>query len=387
MIKNDKKHDYWLGALKGWAIILVVLGHAGIGEIVRVIYSFHMALFFFIAGYSYHFEKYARNPYALLSARLKTSLLPYFLYNSFFASFQNVFLWMGVLTVEQVGAFITPSVLASNIGNIFTFHYTFLLCGASWFIPMWLCGVFVFGLLIALCVSFFSLLRTVESFRDILIPAALVCTVGGGVGCYMVSREIFSCFHLQTALLMLPIVFLGVLYQDWRSRSPFTAKRLLLNAALALVTLAAMIARWSFSPSTIIDISQNRIYSPFTFYAASLTGIVFSVCLMNLVQNVSSLKKMFNFVGRFSFDIMATHFVYFKLTDYFAFLLVPSLNEHYNLGQFCNSLGSIGYMTIVYGLVGVACPIIVRIVINRTFKALRSLIVRFQSCNSLEPDT
>ena len=70
MIKNDKKHDYWLGALKGWAIILVVLGHTGIGEIVRVIYSFHMALFFFIAGYSYHFEKYARNPYALLSARL-----------------------------------------------------------------------------------------------------------------------------------------------------------------------------------------------------------------------------------------------------------------------------------------------------------------------------
>lgn len=45
MIKNDKKHDYWLGALKGWAIILVVLGHTGIGEIVRVIYSFHMALF------------------------------------------------------------------------------------------------------------------------------------------------------------------------------------------------------------------------------------------------------------------------------------------------------------------------------------------------------
>lgn len=45
------KRNVLLDMMRGWAIILVVLGHAGVLDAFRVfIYSFHMLLFFFISG-------------------------------------------------------------------------------------------------------------------------------------------------------------------------------------------------------------------------------------------------------------------------------------------------------------------------------------------------
>lgn len=60
---------------KGYGILLVILGHLGVGWIGTWIYSFHMPLFFFLSGYCFH----ARTPFwTFLKRKMKTMVLPYF---------------------------------------------------------------------------------------------------------------------------------------------------------------------------------------------------------------------------------------------------------------------------------------------------------------------
>ena len=51
---ENKKRIVWIDQLKGIAFIFVIIGHLGIGKTFKSwIYSFHMPLFFFAAGWGY----------------------------------------------------------------------------------------------------------------------------------------------------------------------------------------------------------------------------------------------------------------------------------------------------------------------------------------------
>lgn len=74
-----EKRDGNIDAVKGIAIILVVMGHicTGIPELVKWIYSFHMPLFFLISGYLQEGREYGRFiPY--IKKKACTLLYPYY---------------------------------------------------------------------------------------------------------------------------------------------------------------------------------------------------------------------------------------------------------------------------------------------------------------------
>ncbi len=69
---------FWLDALKGIGIILVVLGHMNIPkELTIIIYSFHMPLFFFISGYLFDDKKYLFDKKKLFLNKASTLLWPF----------------------------------------------------------------------------------------------------------------------------------------------------------------------------------------------------------------------------------------------------------------------------------------------------------------------
>lgn len=78
------KYDYinseriaWVDVLKGIGIILVVFGHIYINDtIYRWIYSFHMPLFFFAAGYIYKVKPILTD----IKKRVRTVVIPYFVF-------------------------------------------------------------------------------------------------------------------------------------------------------------------------------------------------------------------------------------------------------------------------------------------------------------------
>ncbi len=77
--KNERL--VWADILKGIAITLVVIGHNLSNPSIpfQFIYSFHMPLFFFISGFFFK-KKYCFDLKNLLIKKIKTLLLPYYLY-------------------------------------------------------------------------------------------------------------------------------------------------------------------------------------------------------------------------------------------------------------------------------------------------------------------
>lgn len=76
---GDFMHLRWIDALKGFAIIMVVVGHMNIpSNLLKYIFSFHMPLFFFIAGYLSNLDKYLNSPESFLKNKFKSLIIPYF---------------------------------------------------------------------------------------------------------------------------------------------------------------------------------------------------------------------------------------------------------------------------------------------------------------------
>ena len=80
-VKNNRL--IWIDAAKGFGILLVILGHiSGIPEAVyKIIYSFHMPLFFIISVYLYNEEKYKRiSVIKAIIIKARSYLLPYYIF-------------------------------------------------------------------------------------------------------------------------------------------------------------------------------------------------------------------------------------------------------------------------------------------------------------------
>lgn len=91
---EQKKRLLWLDLLKGFAMLLVLLGHSMRDEmrevspaldlLYRSIYIFHMSCFFFLAGWGYRGSRErGKAPLPLLVSRLQKQLPPWILYTLF----------------------------------------------------------------------------------------------------------------------------------------------------------------------------------------------------------------------------------------------------------------------------------------------------------------
>lgn len=93
----------WADSLKGWLIILVVLGHAlqftlGSGKnsnhLWNLIYSFHMPVFMAVSGWlAYRPGKKTQQPWHLILRRAQQLLVPYFLWSVISSIIHRLCLW------------------------------------------------------------------------------------------------------------------------------------------------------------------------------------------------------------------------------------------------------------------------------------------------------
>jgi acyltransferase len=94
----------WVDALKGFGIMLVVFAHYKLPVALDTyIFSFHMPLFFFISGFLFNFVKYTGSAANFVKGRLRSLIIPYFV----FAVFTCLFYFLldelfspGVVTIK-----------------------------------------------------------------------------------------------------------------------------------------------------------------------------------------------------------------------------------------------------------------------------------------------
>ena len=101
---SDKKRLIWIDSLKGWLMILVILGHAiqsSLGDacfhnhVWNIIYSFHMPAFMAISGwFAFSVTSKSINVGALCKRRFNQLMVPYlFMVTIALCSFYRLFYW------------------------------------------------------------------------------------------------------------------------------------------------------------------------------------------------------------------------------------------------------------------------------------------------------
>lgn len=113
---------------RGLGIILVVLGHCFDPFSWYPIYSYHMALFFLLAGYVFN-PRHREDPKRYALARAKRLLAPYFLYNLLFAG-------LTALAAATLGLWtdLAPFSLRALVYEPLTTGHQFPLFNGGWFL-------------------------------------------------------------------------------------------------------------------------------------------------------------------------------------------------------------------------------------------------------------
>lgn len=215
------KRNTVISICKGLAIILMVVGHAEAPDLLtRVIYTFHMPLFFITAGYFFS-ARSAEDPWGFCARRFKGLYVPFLKWSLFFLVLHNILFHFGILNETYgnwTGGVTHPyswHAVGSRLIKMLTgmAGYDEFLAGAFWFFR---------GLLVA-SVLFVALYRLVvgkgrvghAQAATLICAGALAFTAFRIVGGYKISvipnggmREIWGLFFFG----------IGVLYRHFESR-------------------------------------------------------------------------------------------------------------------------------------------------------------------------
>ena len=298
-LEMQNRRNPFFDILKGIGIVSIVVGHCfPLDGVIRFVYGYHLALFFFVAGLQYNDKKYAEAPYLFVQKRIQSLWPGCFFYLTFFALTHNAALRLHLIPVENSYSSLA---LFERIYNNIIFLGAELLGGAMWFVPMMLVGMVLFAILIYCATHFFYKLRIVVMIAGGIIAGAL------GVKLCLVQKDLIA--HAHTAFLLLPVLLAGYLLTYYRVDMKRILKWPITLLTTAICVYILVIKAWT------IELTAEKIISPVLFYPVTFCGIYMVCYWAKLIEKWNLLSRFFSFLGRYSFDIMALHFLAFKLVD------------------------------------------------------------------------
>ena len=128
------------------------------------------------------------------------------------------------------------------------------------------------------------------------------------LGFYFHDHEFNLRFHMQTAFLCAPVIYIGFIVKIIYPK---------IKEYLGLMTfLIAIISLKLFLDHGYnIELAYNQYASKILFYPISIIGIIFCLSLGHLLLKLKYVKDVLIFIGRNSFHYMALHFIVIKIID------------------------------------------------------------------------
>lgn len=287
-----------ISELKGYGILLVVIGHAAISTVHgyslrNFIYLFHLALFYYASGYLFK-DKYSYEPMDYLKRRIKSLYVPYVLYGSIFIFFHNLCCKIGLYSISEI---YKKGELLQHLFSLVKFDYFEALTGVFWFFKSLFVVCFAFCI-IAYLSSKLKGCRTLALFGG-----GVVLSVIGIVGCYFN----FPCNRTLANLALLPI-FMGGYYVSHRKLS---VSNKWIKVMLPIGCLLFLLINCNYSVSiNAQDIGDN----PIIFYLCAASGICLILSVVDWTPKI--FRSIVAYVGNKSFAIFIWHFLFFRLASY-----------------------------------------------------------------------
>lgn len=323
--QNLQSRDFIIDNIKGFGMILVVLGHMPIGEGVHLwIYSFHMPLFAFVSAIflrKYYKGELMKKVNRLIIPFFIFSLISWFCYTILTFVFYPEYLTVQLKKIVYIVAGSGQNACAVwGNGNV-----------TLWFLPFLFLSILVFWLSEIFRLKFWDvgcsmLLAYLCAFYDIKLPA-----------------------NLDTVFLLYPFIRFGSYYKilsnkisSLRVKIPLYIQIILL---MFLILVHYMLCQLNGAVDTASNVFGNNII---LFYLTALLGVMIIVLFFNiynkhnqfleyigrnsmvyLIFNIP-LIQLFGYIcgdgiecvfGEFIFVLLITIPICYFLTNYFPFLL------------------------------------------------------------------
>ncbi|MBQ9761954.1 MAG: acyltransferase family protein [Oscillospiraceae bacterium] len=326
---------------KGIGILLVVLGHCITAPYLkRMIYLFHMPLFFFLSGYLFK-DKSTEQIFAYTWKKVKGLYLPFVLYNCFALALHQTFCRMGLYRPEAAFA---------SFGGFAKYFVQIMLCvkmedvvAPLWFLPI----------LMAVSVGF-CVLRWLE--LRLKLPAVLrhILICGLFLGVYLLPNRtgLFRAYVLVAVGLF--VFNMGYTIRNHPIRLPAWGGAL--GAAVAAGVLSVLACYFD------VNVIKMQLADPITFTLGSFSGIYLTWYLSRLLEKWGG--KPFQYCGDRSRTILAWHYYAFLLVTVAQFLLRHGSLKGLNNFVLYRRMDAwmVFVWTLIYFCVGVTLPLLLDLV-------------------------
>lgn len=345
-----------LDVAKAIGIILVVIGHAITNQanvnqinhpvLLGMINQFHMPLFIAISGYLYS-PKYIDHPVRGCVDKIKKYYVPFLKYNLTYLLLHNVFAALHLVDeLNGNGRYTLKEYATHFVKAVMGFREYF--SGALWFLRtlmiilvLFILADYVIDRLLnkknrLLFLGIMSIMAYVIVLMDIIpdimsLPATLTYMLTFYLG------HLYKCFNLNTKLLRwkYPLIVIGF-----------------------IVTFG-------------VAVTNNYGIGKLPFYISlpvSLLGIIMTVMFAQIPVVTSS--RLLNLLGKYTLEIMATHFLCFKLVS-LIYIKTYGLSIE-RLADYPVIIGSGGCWWIAYTICGLMVPVVVAVLVKRIKVYLKS---------------
>lgn len=345
---------------KAIGIILMVVGHSGCPQMLsKLIYLFHMPLFFFCSGIFFNELNSHKTAIQFLKKRIMGLYLPFTKWSVLFLLLHNLLMSVGIYNTsygyEGGSSYYTISEMTHKlIGILFTMHDYEELLGGFWFIR----ALFVSSMLI---VVFSLLLKSVSKCKhELLCVFFLILTiiirrlVPDPEFWRDISMGAFGAFFYMTGYLLMR--YKGC----WQNKYGFI-----------LCCFILILAYSYFKTPVSMGCGFNKVL---LYAVAAVAGILLTINVSNVLNNSSSfLKRPLYYIGNHTLEILALHFLLFRVVSYLYVLSSDMDICHIAEHPVITSVSTPSCMWLIYSIVGVCAPIV--------------LVIIYQFvCNSLKRD-
>lgn len=304
VFKNE--HNPTFSIIKGIAIISVVIGHCVNSSFWEIfVNQYHLAVFFFIAGYFFK-EKYLAAPKNYLIKKIKRLYIPFvcagigcaLLHNAL----HNMYIYSNVLTATDI----LKELFHVTVRMVS--HET--LMGAMWFCPaMLIVSLISWGAFKTASLLKNNLSKQVNPILvfSVLIGIASICL-------YAVHLE--SPYCIWQYMIICGIFYEGFLFSKCEKKINRGGGRnmQLLYAILFTVLLILLLWLTSIGIYGRLQPANVNVENPITILLIAAMGALMVYCLSHLISN-SKIGNWIAICGDYSFSIMLLHFLAFKAVN------------------------------------------------------------------------
>ena len=335
---SKKQRDPLVDIIKAIGIISIVIGHSAAISIPNIkfnstifVYGYHLMIFMFVLGFLFKKEN-ATPPFQHIGKTVYSLGTLYVSYSVVFVLLHNLLIKWGFISgIEFNFSLLLQKLLAS-----FVFYCDEMMLGAFWFVPMYA----------FLAILFASLFYVAEKSKCPVVFHSVFIALTATIGILIHLRNISILFHIQTSVIAIPICYLGFFTRKYWNK---IEKFFTWYGAI----IASVILNLSLTKFGAVELSANQISTHYLFYPITVVGIYLCLSLARTISKFKIPKKIFSYIGKNSFHIMALHLVSIKIVDVIYGILTNQPLEIYVKFPFAFDLWYIYYPVGVFLPLGI----------------------------------